>query len=80
MTSLVALAADRPVTVDDFPVVSGEAGTGAPRRTVTLRADGDAAQAIADLVAAQRPPYRPEDIEIAPGGRVTVRYPLAALT
>jgi len=80
MTSLVALAADRPVTVDDFPVVSGEAGTGAPRRTVTLRAEGDAARAIADLVAAQRPPYRPEDVEIAPGGRVTVRYPLAALT
>jgi hypothetical protein len=81
MTTLVAVAADRPVSVDRFVSDPAEAGTGAPYRSVTFRArSDDDARAIRRLLADQVPPYRPAAIEVGPGARMTVTYPLAALS
>ena len=81
MTTLVAVAADRPVSVDRFASDPAEAGTGAPYRSVTFRArSDDDARAIRRLLADQVPPYRPAAIEVGPGARMTVTYPLAALS
>jgi len=81
MTMLVAVAADRPVSVSSFISDPAETGTGAPYRSVELRApsDGDA-RAIRRLLADQAPPHRPSEIEIGPGARMTVTYPLTALS
>jgi hypothetical protein len=70
-TVLVAVAASRPVAVDGFPAAGGGA-----RRAVVLRAGSDAAaEAVGQLVADQEPPYRPADVDLGAGGRVTVTYP-----
>jgi len=80
MTTLVALAADRPVAVEDFAYDPAEAGTGAPYRAVALRAQSpDDALAIRRILADQVPPHRPAEIEVGPDARITVTYPLAAL-
>jgi hypothetical protein len=67
-TVLVAIAASRPVSVEDFPA----AGTVEPRRSVVLRAGSDA---IARLVSGQQPPYRPSTVDVGDGGRLAVTYP-----
>ncbi|MGH9287013.1 MAG: ArnT family glycosyltransferase [Acidimicrobiales bacterium] len=81
MTTLVAVAADRPVSVSSFTSDPAEAGTGAPYRSVAFRArSDDDARAIRRLLADQVPPHRPSEIEVGPGARLTVTYPLAALS
>ena len=81
MAMLVAVAADRPVAVDGFSSDPAEAGTGAPYRSVTLRArSDDNARAIRRLLADQVPPHRPAAIDAGPDARMTVTYPLAALS
>jgi hypothetical protein len=71
-TVLVAVAASRPVAVEDFP----PAEAGGPRRSMVLRAASDAdAEAIGQLVADQEPPYRPADVDLGDGGRVAATYP-----
>lgn len=81
MTMLVAVAADRPVSVDAFSSDPAEAGTGAPYRSIAFRArSDDDARAIRRLLADQVPPYRPAAIEVGPDARMTVTYALAALS
>jgi hypothetical protein len=81
MTTLVAVAADRPVSVISFTSDPAEAGTGAPYRSVSLRArTDDAARAIRRLLADQVPPHRPADIEVGPEAQMTVTYPHTALS
>jgi hypothetical protein len=81
MTTLVAVAAGRPVSVDSFSSDPAEAGTGAPYRSVAFRArSDDDARAIRRLLADQVPPHRPTAIAIGPDARMTVTYPLAALS
>jgi hypothetical protein len=81
MTTLVAVAADRPVSVLSFTSDPAETGTGAPFRSVSLRArTDDDARAIRRLLADQVPPHRPADIEIGPEAQMTVTYPHTALS
>jgi hypothetical protein len=81
MATLVAVAADRPVSVMSFTSDPAEAGTGAPFRTVSLRArTDDDAEAIRRLLADQVPPHRPADIEAGSEAQLTVTYPLTALS
>ena len=81
MTTLVAVAADRPVSVNSFTSDPAEAGTGAPYRSVAFRArSDDDARAIRRLLADQVPPHRPSEIEVGPDARMTVTYPLTALS
>jgi hypothetical protein len=81
MAMLAAVAADRPVAVDGFSADPAEVGTGAPYRAVTLRArSDDDARAIRKLLADQVPPHRPAAIEAGSDDRMTVTYPLAALS
>jgi hypothetical protein len=81
MTTLVAVAADRPVSVISFTSDPAEAGTGAPYRSVSLRArTDDAARAIRRLLADQVPPHRPADIGVGPEAQMTVTYPHTALS
>jgi hypothetical protein len=81
MATLVAVAADRPVSVISFTSDPAEAGTGAPYRSVSLRArTDDEARAIRRLLADQVPPHRPADIEVGPEAQMTVTYPHTALS
>jgi hypothetical protein len=81
MTTLVAVAADRPVSVSSFTSDPAEAGTGAPYRSVAFRARSDAdARAIRRLLADQVPPHRASRTEVRPGAEITVTYPLTALS
>jgi hypothetical protein len=81
MTMLVAVAADRPLSVEAFSSDPAEAGTGAPYRSIAFRArSDDDARAIRRLLADQVPPYRPTAIEVGPDARMTVTYALAALS
>jgi hypothetical protein len=81
MATLVAVAADRPVSVTSFTSDPAETGTGAPFRSVSLRArTDDDARAIRSLLADQVPPHRPADIEVGPEAQMTVTYPLTALS
>ncbi len=81
MATLVAVAADRPVSVMSFTSDPAETGTGAPFRSVSLRArTDDDARAIRSLLADQVPPHRPADIEVGPEAQMTVTYPLTALS
>jgi hypothetical protein len=81
MATLVAVAADRPVSVMRFTSDPAEAGTGAPYRSVSLRArTDDDARAIHRLLADQVPPHRPADIEVGPRAQMTVTYPHTALS
>ena len=81
MTTLVAMAADRPISVDSFASDPAEARTGAPYHSVAFqtRSDDDA-RAIRRLLADQVPPHRPAAIEVGPDARMTVTYALAALS
>jgi hypothetical protein len=81
MAMLAVVAADRPVAVDGFSTDPAEAGTGAPYRSVTLRArSDDDSRAIRRLLADQVPPHRPAAIEAGSDDRMTVTYPLAAFS
>lgn len=74
MTTLVALATDRPLQVTAFPADPAEAD-GVPRRIVELQAGSSAdARAVAEFLRAQQAPYRPAHIETGPGGQVTLTY------
>jgi hypothetical protein len=81
MTPLVALAVDHRFEVSGFPLDAAEAGMGAPRRVVELRvASADEARAMGDMLRAQEAPYRPANIDVGPGGALTVTYPPAPLS
>lgn len=81
MATLVAVAADRPLSVSSFTSDPAEVGTGAPYRSVVFRArSDDDAGAIRRLLADQVPPHRASRIEVGPGAEMTVTYPLIALS
>jgi hypothetical protein len=83
MTTLVAVGAQQPVHVDDFPADPAEVTAGEPRRAVRLRALDDRADAVADiasLLTDQEPPYRPADISVGADGWLTVTWAVTALS
>jgi hypothetical protein len=80
MTALAALAADQTLQVTQFPHEPAETAAGSPRRMVELRlATAADAQAAGRMLQRQESPYRPAATD-ADGTRLTVTYPVAALT
>ncbi|GAA1880867.1 hypothetical protein GCM10009836_72720 [Pseudonocardia ailaonensis] len=82
VATLVALAADHPITVYAFPPADGEPAD-APRRTAVISAvDGspvsgtDRGEVARRWLAGQLPPYRPDDIGSTPDG-LTIHYRLS---
>ncbi|MEU0535946.1 glycosyl transferase [Amycolatopsis tolypomycina] len=74
ITTLAALAADRPVRIAAFPEVPGEDAAGQPRRRVLLTGDDDGTTAF---YTGQHDLFRPAAVTRAAGG-VLVTYPLFA--